>query len=351
MVIINNIPSNSFSVAFDDGIGNQSGGSMTQYQNVTATTDLIIDTEGGIDLDGSPREMSLGETVNISFLFDEDGDPGTPPVTRTFFATVTRSDGANLVYSGTINETGEEVELNVSSGFDLSGRTDGYFRDDRQPGGNAVIPCFCAGTFIESERGEIRVEHLRVGDRVRTLDDSLRSIQWIGSSYVSTINQKANRKLLPIEIPAGAFGHGKPRRLLRVSRQHRVVVESPICIRMFDKRRVFVSAKQLCGHFGIKTGIALLPVVYYHLLLKQHDVIYAEGALMESFFPGPEALVALTDQDRKAIAGFFPEIRFGKAPLLRLPQPKGRLQRKLIERHHRNQKPLQRKRLSFEVVC
>lgn len=344
MVVINDVPSNSFSVAFDDGIGGGTGGNFTQYQNVTATTDLIIDTEGGIDLDSSPREMSLGETVTISFLFDDDGNPDTPSVLRTFLGTVIRSDPANLVYSGVVNETGEEVELNVSIGFDLSGRTDGYFRDDRQSGGNTVLPCFCSGTKIEGDCGEKLIEHLSVGDRVRTIDGRLKEIRWIGSTHISSARQKANNKLCPIRIPAGAFGWGVPRRVVKVSRQHRIVVESPICVRMFDRRRIFVSAKELCGHFGVAIERSFSPVIYYHLLLDGHDVLHADGALMESFFPGPLALAGLTDQDRSAIRSIFPGLRYGRTPELRLHQPSGKRQRKLLERHARNQKPIQMKR-------
>ncbi|MFP4451018.1 MAG: hypothetical protein ACLFP0_08840, partial [Rhodosalinus sp.] len=45
---------------------------------------------------------------------------------------------------------------------------------------------------------------------------------------------------------------------------------------------------------------------YVHLLLPRHDLLLAEGIAAESFYPGPEALAALSPADRAALAAALP---------------------------------------------
>jgi hypothetical protein len=44
-------------------------------------------------------------------------------------------------------------------------------------------------------------------------------------------------------------------------------------------------------------------------MLDQHEVIYANGAATESFFPGDEALSALNPEGRDEMFDLFPELR------------------------------------------
>ena len=40
--------------------------------------------------------------------------------------------------------------------------------------------CYCPGTLIQTERGQKRVEDLKIGDEVMTMSGALRPIKWIG---------------------------------------------------------------------------------------------------------------------------------------------------------------------------
>lgn len=50
-------------------------------------------------------------------------------------------------------------------------------------------------------------------------------------------------------------------------------------------------------------------VSYLHLLLDRHEVICANGAATESFFPGDTALAALADPARDEMFALFPDLR------------------------------------------
>lgn len=50
-------------------------------------------------------------------------------------------------------------------------------------------------------------------------------------------------------------------------------------------------------------------ISYHHLLLPQHALLLAEGALMESFYPGALALAALSVADRGAVRAVILALR------------------------------------------
>lgn len=67
--------------------------------------------------------------------------------------------------------------------------------------GEYALPCFVAGTLIATADGQRRVETLRRGDMVWTLDHGLLPVGWIGHRQVSLAEMVANAKLRPIRIP------------------------------------------------------------------------------------------------------------------------------------------------------
>src|SRR6202042_1540171 len=45
---------------------------------------------------------------------------------------------------------------------------------------NGFVACFCRGTLISTDRGDVPVERLRLGDLVRTQSGTTRPVVWIG---------------------------------------------------------------------------------------------------------------------------------------------------------------------------
>ena len=72
---------------------------------------------------------------------------------------------------------------------------------------NAV--CFTAGTLIDTPRGAVPIETLRQGDTVITRNGP-KALAWIGSRRLDAVDLAGNPKLLPILVPAGAFGNSLP---------------------------------------------------------------------------------------------------------------------------------------------
>ncbi|AUM75662.1 hemolysin [Paracoccus jeotgali] len=202
-----------------------------------------------------------------------------------------------------------------------------------------IAPCFTPGTMIATDQGEVAVEDLVAGDRVWTRDRGYQPISWIGSRRLNAAALDVSPNLRPIRIAAGALGNGTPERDLVVSPQHRILIRSAIAGRMFGADEVLVGAKHLVGLPGITVARDMAQVEYIHFLLDGHAIVRSNGAETESLYLGPEALKGIPDAARAEIRQLFPEL-IASAPEPARHLPRGRLARKLAERHAANERVL-----------
>jgi len=224
------------------------------------------------------------------------------------------------------------VENNALLNFTLS-NTDGV----------NLIPCFTAGTLIATDRGEIPVEALKVGDRVMTVDHGLQPIRWLGSRKLTAAELSRAPNLIPIRIEPGALGNDLPLERLTVSPQHRCLVRSKIAERLAGDAEVLVAAKHLLGTPGISVAEETAEVTYIHLLFDRHELIWSNGAITESFYLGEQALSAVDQAARDEIFQLFPDLAAGQTearPTSARPFMRGKLARKLVDRAQANRKPL-----------
>jgi hypothetical protein len=134
------------------------------------------------------------------------------------------------------------------------------------------VACFAAGTRIATVDGDVAVEHLRVGDRVRTpLGGVARVVIWAGGSVVDCTRHPEPRRVWPVRVAAGAFGAGRPRRDLWLSPDHAVYVDG-----------VLIPVKHLIN-FSTIVQVPTNVVSYHHVELSRHDFVLAEGLLTESY--------------------------------------------------------------------
>lgn len=165
---------------------------------------------------------------------------------------------------------------------------------------NTAVVCFADGTLILTDRGEIPIENLRLGDKVVTKDNGSQEIVWIGSHKISQAQLRQNSKLSPIWIAPEVTGGTSP---LIVSRQHGVLLKC-------EGEETLIRAAHLARLNGGKARIMYgrKTVTYYHLMFESHQIIFANGAPAESLFPGEQALAALDPEARTELFGLFPDL-------------------------------------------
>lgn len=164
--------------------------------------------------------------------------------------------------------------------------------------GSLGPPCFTTGTMIATPGGQAVIETLKAGDLIETMDHGPQVLRWIGRKSIA-----GTREFAPIRIEAGSLGND---RTLLVSPEHRMLITGWKAELLFGEAEVLVAAKHLVGHPGIsRTPVA--EIEYLHLLFDRHEIVFAEGAPSESFYPNS----ILLEQDRTLrdeIEAIFPEM-------------------------------------------
>ena len=207
---------------------------------------------------------------------------------------------------------------------------------------NTNVTCFAADVRVLTMLGECRVDDIKKGDFVLTMDHGYRPVRWVGRRVVSSIELDANPHLHPIRIAKGALGNNTPCRDLVVSPQHRIYLRSHIIQRMTGHEEGLVAAKHLLGMPGIEIAYDLAEITYVHIMFDAHEVIYSEGAASESFYTGSVAMRTLDQAARGEILELFPELALDDCPAPTPARPllPGRIGRKIAARHAKNAKPL-----------
>lgn len=167
------------------------------------------------------------------------------------------------------------------------------------------VVCFALGTLIDTPNGPVPVERLAPDDPVLTLDRGAKPIRWSESAHLSSDDLAQNQHLCPIEIAPGALGPNRPSRVLRVSPQHRMLMDGPLVELLFGVPEALVAARHLVGLPGVRAVQPRDGITYVHVLLDQHEVLFAEGAPAESLYLGDEALTALSSEGLQELADIF----------------------------------------------
>ena len=135
--------------------------------------------------------------------------------------------------------------------------------------------CFLKGTKISTPSGDRLVQDLQIGDEVQTLAGR-KTIKWIGYNKFTKEEGRAwHDNVMPIRVARFAVDDRAPHRDLYLSPLH--------CIFFSD---ALIPVMYLINEASIAQGMPsdMSAIEYYHIDLGTHEVIYAEGVSVESFF-------------------------------------------------------------------
>ena len=285
----------------DGGAGNDSltGGDGFDFFVLSSGDDTIADfgtATGGVLNDGDPTNNDF---IDLSAYYDNIWEA------RADFA-----DDGILNQSNATDTKGRAVDYGDNTAMSGGTTFQGVASSSAFTQDNTNLVCFAAGTRIATPGGARPVDALTPGDLITTLDRGARPVRWVGRRTVSVAEQLAAPRLRPVRIRADALGPGLPTRDLVVSPQHRVLARGPIVARMFGAPEILLPAKALLGAPGVEREPPRRDIAYVHICLDGHQVIWAEDALTETFYPGPQAMRSLSEADFAA----FTQARFATPP-------------------------------------
>jgi hypothetical protein len=146
-----------------------------------------------------------------------------------------------------------------------------------QPRRQGPVHCLLKGTKISTPSGYRPVEDLQIGDEIHTLA-GCKAIKWVGyNKFTKEVGKTWLDSVMPIRVARFAIDDHSPHSDLYLSPLH--------CIFFND---VLIPVKYLInGNSVVQSAPSDTSAIeYYHIELERHELLYAEGALVESFFDG-----------------------------------------------------------------
>jgi hypothetical protein len=130
------------------------------------------------------------------------------------------------------------------------------------------------GTKISTPSGDRLVEELHIGDEVQSLSGR-KTIKWIGYNKFTKDEGRAwQDSIMPIRVMRFALDDHTPHCDLYLSRYHCIFFNETLIPVMYLINEATIAQS---------TPSDMSAIEYYHIELDTHEVICAEGALVESF--------------------------------------------------------------------
>jgi len=249
--------------------------------------DLQGQTKTTIDVLGNDNSVQAG-TLTITHINGQPVASGSEVKLGSGEVVRLNADGSLTVISDGL---GEENVFSYTV-QDSAGNTDTAFVQMI-----STVPCFVAGTPVDTPRGPIPVEALRPGDPVDTRDGGVAILRWVGIA-----RRRAEGRDAPVRIAAGHFGATHD---IEVSPQHRILLCTPLAELSFAASEVLVRARDLIGAGGVSHTEDGRSLRYVHLLFDRHEILTTCGLQSESYQPGAQTIGAFDEETRDEVLRLF----------------------------------------------
>jgi hypothetical protein len=151
--------------------------------------------------------------------------------------------------------------------------------------------CFLRGTTILTADGDRKIEDLTIGDLLPTVFGGIRPIQWIGRYPFrrSDPSKPWPEMVRPVRIARSALAPNVPHTDLYVTQWHSLFIDD-----------VLVPAGSLINETTITLCQAreMTEMEFFNIKIDSHDVIYAEGAPVETLLNVDECAVNFAEYFR-----------------------------------------------------
>jgi Hint domain len=191
----------------------------------------------------------------------------------------------NIIRAGAI--LASAVVANVTA---IKTSVAGNSQGGNSQGGNGH--CLLKGTTIQTASGNRKIEDLAAGDLLPTLFGGQRPIQWIARYPVRKSDRSKPwvKAVRPVRVARSALAPDVPHTDLYLTGWHALFIDG-----------VLIPVGSLINGTTIKVDEAreLAELKFFNIKLESHDVIYAEGAPVETLLEVDECAVNFSEYLRK----------------------------------------------------
>ena len=291
---------NTIKIGIADG-GDRSYDSNLLIAGESVQTALIAEDDDATIKVGQTKEIdvlsndasSAGGTLTITAINGQPVGVGSTVTLPTGETILVTADGLTLTSSNDDPDTTSAFSYEVTDG---DGNTDVAFVNV------TTVPCFVAGTLIETDEGIRPVECVRPGMRIQTMDHGAQIVRWVGHAERRAFGRDA-----PIRVSRNTFGKHGP---IELSPNHRILIADPRAALYFDTSEVLIAAKFLLNVPGVSLHEDGSAVRYVHLLFDKHEIIETHGLASESYHPASASHCAF-DPQKAELTRLFPQMDCG----------------------------------------
>jgi hypothetical protein len=144
--------------------------------------------------------------------------------------------------------------------------------------------CFLKGTRVLTSRGEAQIEDLKIGDLIKTMRGEDFPIKWIGRNTFRRSGASWPKSVVPIRVARFAIDDQTPHADLYLSPRHALYIDG-----------FLMEVRDLVNGTSIAPAAPadVETIEYFHVVLNTQEVIWAEGAPVETL--GGEGLDLFTN--------------------------------------------------------
>jgi hypothetical protein len=144
--------------------------------------------------------------------------------------------------------------------------------DNPPGGGGGRGNCFLRGTLIQTSKGEVAIEELKVGDLIDTLRGPM-PVKWIGRQRFAKTTAEWHWSVAPIRVARFALSDEYPRRDLVLSPHHSLFIDGLLIPVQWLVNGKTITLADMNDRSAFE---------YFHIEMETHEVVFAEGAPAET---------------------------------------------------------------------
>lgn len=186
-----------------------------------------------------------------------------------------------------------------------------------------AFSAFARGSLLQTDRGQLAVEDLLPGDKVRTVDAGFQTLIWRGTTVLSSLAKGQDPSMGQLtRIAADSLGIARPMPDLVLGPRARLAHRSAGVRTLTGKDTALIPVRDFIDGVNVVSLTPPTTVPAYHLGFERHHLLAANGVEVESYHPGPLHQLGLRGDMLALFLSCFPHVDsledFGPPALPRL---------------------------------